>query len=235
MDKITIGICDDQTIVIRALERIISGYLVNKEIDAELVLFDNGEAVLAYEKEINILFLDIEMPIMDGIEVGHRIRNKKTDCKIIMATSRIDRFKDAFKIEAFRFVSKPFEKKEIENALDDALDTIMGFEKIKLYYKRIPYMIKQCDIKYVQAYDSYVEILVSDKKMRKESSVNKLEEILDKHLFYRVSRSYIVNMLHIDDYSKGIIYINEEKIKISRDRKKDFEKTFIEFDLKYRG
>ena len=67
-------------------------------------------------EEIHILLLDIDMPVMDGIEAVAALKKSGRQCNIIMLTSKRERFKDAFKIGATRFVTKPIEKDELFEA-----------------------------------------------------------------------------------------------------------------------
>ena len=108
-----IGICDDEQIVSEILKRKVEICLREAGVQAEITLFSQGQDLLETGEDLDILFLDIEMPEMDGIEVGKKLRQKGNDFKIIVATSMVERFKEAFYIDAFRFVTKPFEMEEI--------------------------------------------------------------------------------------------------------------------------
>ena len=119
-------------------------------------------------ERIDILFLDIEMPYMDGIDVGMQIFKNNKKCKIIMASGREDRFKESFKINAFRFVSKPYQTEEIEEALESCFQTYVGMSVIQLYNHRVLHDIQQKDIMYIRAYDGYIEAQIGNKTMRRD-------------------------------------------------------------------
>lgn len=233
MKKIVVGICDDVSLAVRQIEYMVRKYIKETGIEVEIHTFANGKEVL--KKNMDILFLDIEMPEMDGIEVGREIRKLNSHCKIIMATSRLERFKETFKIGAFRFVSKPFSEEEVFEALSDAMQTMIGLEKIELYENRLPYLVKQRDISVIISYGSYIEVKVGKKLMRKDCMLSEIEKELDKNLFYQIDRKYIVNMLFIERYNKGMITIGGEQFQVSRRRKKMFEKAYWEFDILYGG
>ncbi|NLK76986.1 MAG: response regulator [Clostridiales bacterium] len=108
---IKIGICDDEKIVLSVLGTLVKQSLEELEEGGKIINFHSGEELLEEVEKLDVLFLDIEMPGLDGIEVGSQIQKRNLDCKVIMATSRQDRFKEAFKINAFRFITKPFQKK----------------------------------------------------------------------------------------------------------------------------
>lgn len=233
MKKIKIGICDDQPLAVKQLETVISKYLFTQNINAELLLFQNEKEALPYIDKIDIFFLDIEMADMSEIEVERHIRQQQREDRIIIATGKIECFKEAFKIEAFRFVSKPFMAEEIEAALGDALKYIIGTDSIELYENRILYTVQHREIYFVKAYDGYVEAIIGNRRMRRDMSLTELENLLDKSLFYRVNRTYLINLLHITNYQQGTVFIHNEQIKVARVKKKDFEKMLREFDVKY--
>lgn len=234
-----VGICDDEPLVAEALKRNILEIADRNGWNINVSYYESGNELLEAVDVLQAVFLDIDMPQMDGIETGKRIGEKNPECKIIMATGRADRFKEAFRIQAFRFVTKPFDEVEIEEALQAVTDMQIGMENIELYEKRNPYQICQKDISYIIAYGGYSEFVVSGRDgnriLRKDCSLLELEQELSKELFFRVSRQYIVNLGKITEYTKGSILIQGKKILISRRRKKEFEQAYLEYDLRYRG
>lgn len=233
-----VGICDDEPLIIEALRRIILDIADKNGWKISISCFESGRALLEVVDVLEVVFLDIDMPKLDGIETGKMIRERKLDCKIIMSTGRTDMFKDAFRIQAFRFVTKPFDKIEIEEALQAVFCTQIGTEIIELYEKRNSYQILQRDILYVIAYDGYSIFVASGKDknriLRKDCSLAELEQELPKELFFRVNRQYIVNLGEIKEYKGGNILIQDKKIVISRRKKKEFEQAYMEYDLNVR-
>ena len=234
-----VGICDDEPLIIEVMRRIILEIADKNAWEINIRCFESGKELLEAVDTLEAVFLDIDMPELDGIETGKRIGERNQECKIIMATGRADKFKDAFRIQAFRFVTKPFDEGEIEEALQAIFHTQIGMEMIELYEKRNSYQIPQRDISYITAYDGYSEFFVSgrdtDRILRKDCSLSELEQELSKELFFRVSRQYIVNLSEIKEYKRGGILMKDKKIVISRRKKKEFEQAYLEYDLSVRG
>lgn len=229
-----IAICDDQQAVLDELERYIKQIGDELKQNFKICKYHSGEELLEEIESISIVFLDIEMNGMDGIETGRMIKQKNSECKIIMATGNENRFKEAFRIRAFRFVTKPFEIAEIAEALEAVLDTFVGTNMMELYRERTPYHIRQLDIKYVRAFNGYTEFAVQEEKFRRDTSLDALEEVLDTRTFYRVNRQYIVNLYWVQKYSDGTLAVGDKYIRIPRRKKSDFEKKYIDYDIKYR-
>ncbi len=233
MRELLIGVCDDEKIILNILSQNISDFMNNHNIRYKIYCFQSGEKLLNNPVKFDAIFLDIEMPGLDGIEVGKKIQKKYTECRIIMATSRVERFKETYKFNAFRFITKPFEIIEINEALEALVESMIGMEKVELYYDRNKYYVIQKDIIYFYAYGSYVEAIAYNKTFRKEISLKELEEELDSKIFFRVHKNIIINMYWINQYKNGCIIIDEKEVIVSRRRKKEFEKAYIEFDINY--
>lgn len=229
-----IALCDDVVEQTLSLQEFISEYCERNHAEYSLSIFTSEEELLLNIEKLDIVFLDIEMPGLDGIETGRKIRAMNCKCRIIMATVMVERMREAFFIEAFRFIVKPFEQTEVEEALQACMKRVLGSGCILLYHNRIPYEIHQSEIQYVVTYDSYCEYRVKNKMLRSEDSLKDLEQKLDQRLFYRIHRKYIVNMAQIESYRNGVLQMKDVELPVSRRRKKPFEQAFMEFDLRYR-
>ena len=219
-----IAICDDVVEQTLMLQAYIRDYCEKSHAEYKMHIFVSGEELVSEVERFDIVFLDIEMPGLDGIDPW----------RIIMATVMVERMREAFFIEAFRFIVKPFERAEVEEALDACMRRVLGSSNISLFCDRIEYIIHQSEIRYVVTYDSYCEYRVKDKVLRSEDSLKKLEQTLDRRLFFRINRKYIVNMAQVKRYKNGVLHLDDLEISVSRRRKKDFEQAFMEFDLRYR-
>lgn len=235
MSKTVIGVCDDQRVAALLLqEHIVS---LKKELGGfnwDIRIYTSPLKMLEEAKELNILFLDIEMPELDGIEAGERILELNPACKVILATSRIDRFKDGFRIHALRFVTKPYDLYEIRDALVASLDMSVGEHSVEMYLNRVCYKIKEKDIRYIRAFNGYVEIIAGKEIYRKDTSLDALEETFDKRLFCRIHRQYLVNMRYVDSYKKDSVSVRNETLPISKRRQTDFMNKYMDYDLNYR-
>lgn len=229
-----IAICDDQIEVVKNLKNLIEECMNGEQQEYEIQYFLFANELLRNIAGFNVVFLDTTMPEMDGIEIGKVIQKINPYCKIIIETEYVDRVKEWFKIGTFRFITKPFNKEEIREALRALLDLQLKSKFINLFKNRNKYMVLQKNIQYILAYNGYAEFFVNGRTYRKDITLKNLEQCLDSRMFIRATRKYIVNMFWISEYKQGIIIIGNEKIKVARRNKKDFERTYMEFDIKYR-
>ena len=70
---------------------------------------------------------------------------------------------------------------------------------------------------------------------RKDITLNKIEEIIDMSIFYKIHKAYIVGLYHVTDYTENKVCVEKVKLPLSRRNRTDFERTYIDFDVKYRG
>lgn len=231
---IKIAICDDESASVGVLYSFICNILDEKPVKYSVTKFGSGKELLSDTRSYDAIFLDIEMPEMDGISVGEQLMKNGCNARIIMATAAADRYKEAFRIRAFRFITKPFDETEIREALNAIVSLKNEEAWIELFYQRLPYRVPFKSIQYINAQNGYSEAIAGSRVFRKDCSLTDLEQQLDPQFFARISRFCIVNMQHIDSYNAGIVVIHGKKLVVSKRRRKEFEKVYIEYDINCR-
>lgn len=232
--SLQIAICDDEPIVLNTLFKMVDKAMAKKKIPYKINTFSSGEKLVEQIEAFQLVFLDIEMPDMDGIDTGECILQRNPDCKIVIASGRVDRFQETYKIKAFRFIVKPYKMEEIEEAIDAYMNQCIGMETVELFQKRNPVWVRQREISYVAAYGSYVEVMVRNQVYRKEVSLLEMEQQLDKRCFFRIHRQYLVNLFWVTGYEKGKVFVSGGELLLSRRKQKVFEQAYMDFDLTYR-
>lgn len=239
MSETIIAICDDEVGVCNATKKQILAVLYNLYGDGDelfdIKIYNCASALLKEVENIDMVFLDIEMPAIDGIEAGKAIKDRNPDCCIIMATSNDKRYGEAFRIDAHRYLNKPLQDDELEEAIVSAMKKASN-SLMEVYQKRIKYIIPQSEIQYIKAYNGYIELHVRENVFTKNISLDKVQEELEDNLFYRIHRQYIAGLKHIECVIKNEIHMkNGEKLPISRRCISGFEKAFVEYDLNFGG
>jgi len=124
------AICDDERHIHGTVQKLMDNYAKQQGISYKMHHIYSAQELLSFEEEIDFLLLDIDMPKMDGIEAARILNARGINYKIVMLTSKAERFKEAFKIGAFRFVTKPILAEEFFEAVDEVRERMTGMAKI---------------------------------------------------------------------------------------------------------
>lgn len=173
---------------------------------------------------VGLLFLDVEMPGATGFELLDNLAYKP---KVILTTSKEQYAYNAFQYNVADFLKKPFTYNRFIEALDKVnpqddpvpLPNNANHIFIKTDGKLI--RLDNDDILFIESMGDYVKFVTADKKYITYNSLRNLEEKVNKEHFMKVHRSYIINLLKIDDIRENDLYINGVEIPISKTLRAD--------------
>jgi two-component system LytT family response regulator len=234
-EKLRAIIVDDEELARAVLRELLSRH-PEVEIIAECA---NGfEAVKAVtQNKPDLLFLDIQMPKLDGFEVLELVG---TDMAVVFATAYDEYALRAFEIHAVDYLLKPFGADRFDAALKRAIERIGSKEKLPAalaaparvpgqYPDRIVFrdgsdvhIIPIHKLDFVEAQDDYVALVSEGKRRLKQQTISSLEESLDPSKFLRIHRSYLVNLERlkkVEPYGKDthvVILTDGSKLPVSR-------------------
>lgn len=188
-----------------------------------------------HEEKIDVLFLDIQMPELNGIELSRTI-TKNT--RVVFTTAFDQYALDGFKVDALDYLLKPYNFEEFYNAALKAkewFDLIANAARtsdqkeeseyifIRSDYKQLKIMLG--DILYIEGLKDYVKIwlLKEDRPILTHSSLKKLEEELPSNKFMRVHRSFIIALDKIEAIERSQAIINKQYIPIADQFKQKFQ------------
>lgn len=238
---INIAICDDEAILVDIFARRIADILQAKDIKNSIFKYVNGIDLLKDIKNgirINVLFLDISMPNIDGFKLAEEINKLFLDIKIIFLTSHSDKIAEGYKYKAFRFLIKDGKDEFLEEALFSSIKEIRNKEipiefKIKDEYGEKKYlMINKSEIIYLEHNARTLEMHTTKGLYTiATGTLNEIYNILGALEFTLVHRSYIINFKHIKyftDYricmsNNVFIQIGTKKNQVEKVKKLYFE------------
>lgn len=231
MKSIGILVCDDQETIHSEVNDLLENLAEQVGYTFDIYHCYNAEELINFSHDYDILLLDIDMPGKDGIEAAGQIINDGAQKQIIMLSSKQERFKDAFKIGAKRFVTKPIYKNEFNEALSNSIYSLAGNEFVKVNYKGKKCKITERTIKYIEVKGDFLKIYTENHIFNVNESLKSLFGRLDKRIFLEVHRSYVVNLLWMTDINKKYIKLKGEiEIPISRRKSKEVLQSVINFD-----
>lgn len=214
-----ICICDDDKNVHSIIKHNINNF-VNDTFFFETIDVYSGESLIEqFKKDIifDIVFLDIEMGKINGIETAEIIRQFESKTIIIFVSNFPNYVFDAFRVEALHFLVKPISQKEFFNVFNRALykyKTINSTISLKWHNER--YIIKIDTIKYIEGYKRHITVYTQDGIYETLGKIPDLQKKLSPHGFIRTHQGFIVNMDYIKRFdSTDIILFDGTKVMIS--------------------
>ena len=226
--KINCIVVDDSSI-----QRLTITKLVNENPNLTLV----GEFSNAIEakncitnKNVDLVFLDIEMPIISGFDLLDGLKAKP---QVIFITSKTEYAGKAFDYAATDYLHKPITRERFNVAVKKAMNFVLlgkenseeespyifiksNLKKLKIYISRI---------KWIEAYGDYVKVITDEDNHLVLSTMKAFEKELPKDKFIRVHKSFIVNIDKIDKFNSKFAEIGTNKIPLSRNKKEDLVKA----------
>lgn len=235
-------IIDDEPAALEALKMKLEMYCENVEVLAVCSSAKEGLQAINEHKP-DLVFLDIEMPWMNGFEMLDCLGDN-IDFDVVFVTAYDQYAIRAFKVKALDYLLKPVDKDDLTSCVDrlradrknfkreqltellQEMDKSLSAKRILLHTKNAIEIVTQSDITYLQADSNYCSVYTSDgKRIMVTKSLNALEKLLDPKIFMRIHRSHTVNMNCMKKISSGdggidVILLDGSVLPVSR-RKKD--------------
>lgn len=197
--------------------------------------FANAPTALNFLKnnEVDLIFLDIEMPMVTGLEFAARLPRQTLT---IFTTAYPQYALKSYELDAIDYLLKPIEKARLERAIikaeiyskllseDPEKNTIEANTVDFLLVKsdRRFHRINFADIRYIEGLKDYVVIYAGNQKFITAMNLKTIHQKIPQHLFIRVSKSYVVNINYIDSFDHRSIFLGATEIPLGEVYKKDF-------------
>lgn len=229
-------IVDDEPLAREAVQM-----LIEQTNDLDLISsFNSPESASGFlrENEVDLIFLDIQMPGINGIEFAKTIRKETF---VIFTTAYSEFAIDSYEVDAIDYLIKPiklerFKKgvekaityskllktenvnNNIENVTDDHFFVKADRKMFKVYFN---------NILFIEGLKDYVVIHTENQKVITAMNIKTIHDQLPKNLFVRVSKSYIINVKHIDSVDNNTVYIGKNEIPIGNIYRDFFFSEFV--------
>lgn len=215
MKKVNCLVVDDEELARTLLENYISRLPHLNLVEKCVNPMDALKAL--EENDIDLIFLDIQMPEMSGIDFLKSLHKKP---KVIFITAYSDYAIEGYQLDVVDYLLKPFSFERFLQAVNKAVDLISStsnpLEKDYLLVKseHKVHKIKYEDIHYIQSMREYVAYFLPKRKILALNSLKKLEEELPSDQFIRIHKSYIIPIQKVTTLEGNMVHIGNEKLPI---------------------
>ncbi len=222
---IKIAICDDDLITLNKTKEIIEGY---SKKDLQIYTYKSGEDLLGSKEKFNIIFLDIDMAGINGIETAKKIRVYDKKVKIIYATNYTDYTSSAFSVHAFGYLVKPIKESELHEQLDEALSYMKEDEECLVEFITEEGLVR-IDIKkiyYFEYASRKILMKTSEKTYVIREKISVIYEKMKEFGFEMPHKSFVVNLYNVKSIKGYDVYMmDESRIPLSQKKSTEFRNS----------
>ena len=223
---INIGICEDELHYRVNIKDMLGDILSTYSINYKIYEFSSGEELLSnYPKDLDILIMDIQMKIINGMDTARKIREFDQNLEIIFMTSFSEFMQEGYEVKAYRYILKPISERKISRNILPCINEIMKKKNkyLTINVKNYVDRIKIDSIVYIETDRPNILIYTNDNKYTTKMSISKIDKILREHGFFRCHNSYIVNLKLVESMNSNTLKIGEKYIPISKYRVKELK------------
>lgn len=204
-----IAICDDDALILDQLQKYMKLYFEKASLKCpEIICFSDGESLLSDKGEKDILFLDIEMPGINGIYVGNELKKRNENIIIFVVTSYPEYLDDAMRFHVFRYLSKPLDVRRLFRNMKEAVSLYNAMTvKVPVETKQGVYTLPASAIIMVEAFGRKVVVHSTTRDFESIHTMQHWLDLLPKNSFFQTHRSFLVNLEHVMDFDHTLIHL----------------------------
>lgn len=232
--NLNIAIVDDIAADAALLKQIITSFFEEKQLLTDIRYFSSAEAFFAaYEPDFfQLVFLDIYMNGMTGMDAAHRIRNTSDHCSLVFVTTSPDFAVESYDVKASYYLLKPFQPEKLYQILDSfQLKATQEDRYIEVISDRVPVRVPLHSILYADTFRNAVCLHTVSGPIRSYLTFHSFETtIQDCHNFLSCYRGCIVNMDHIQEVTEnGFLMDNGETVQIRKRGSATIRKAYLQY------
>lgn len=209
----------------KELKQYFQKYISKRNLEGSVELYTNAlDFVSDYEFNVDVIFMDIEMPHLNGMEAAKKIRLQDPNVFIAFETNMAQYAVKGYEVEAVGYMVKPVSYFSFEVLMDKVIRKIeeKPHETIVLRSDNRFRKIDLRDLYYIESYGHFLIYHTKDEQIKILGKIGEAEADLEKHQFFRCNKCYLVNLRHVKEMKEDTVCVGNDILKISRRRKKEF-------------
>lgn len=223
-------IVEDEQESVDRLKQMLQEFCQKEGCDCSVKVFGDGmNFVSDYTPEYDVIFMDIEMPYLNGMKAAKKMRRQDPNVSLVFVTHLAKYALQGYEVEAVGYLLKPLEYFSFANQMRRILARLShedGQQEIFVKTAAGVTKLQISSLKYVEIIDHFLIYHTADGDYKAYGQLQKLEKELPPLYFFRCNKSYIVNFRYVDLMTKDSVIIGKETILISRSKLKPCRAAF---------
>ncbi len=225
-----IAVCDDEPQYRQQAVQAIN--TCTKSLDVLTDVFESGNAFLqAFQKHpYDLVFLDIEMPEMDGITLARKLRGLSQEVPIVFLTSHIEYALEGYEVNALRYLTKPIQSEKLQELLGYVMERMREQRILWLKTDMGEERVFVKEILYLEAQNQNILIRTADREYLVRYNLGEYEKELLQDGFFRIHRGYLVSLRHVKSLGKHEVILSENTVlPVSRTKEKALKEALFQY------
>ena len=204
-----IAICDDEEMYRVQLKSVLDKILVNAEYEIETFADGNRLEEAYSEAPYDLVFLDIEMPAVDGITLARRLRARSEKVFIVFLTGHVEYALEGYEVNALRYLTKPVDTDKLKEVIRYVQDKQGSGRQIIVKEDGEQLLIDIADVMYMESMNQNVRIVTTKGKHVIRYNIGDFEQQLAGDGFFRIHRGYLVALAKVKKLAKSDVIMED--------------------------
>ena len=225
-----IAICDDNIEFINTLNEHVGNYFFDKQIHTDFYTFTSGEKLLNEDEVFDIVFLDVEMGSINGIQVAEALKKRNNHTVVFIVTAHNKYLDVAMDLNVFRYLDKPIVTDRLYRGLDKALEFINSEVLTVISVNKAIFKVALNEIIYIEVYRRNTIIVTTKETITTKLPLKYFKNRMTDLSFVIPHNSYIVNLNFVDRFERTSLTMRDGKvISIAQKKQPEIKRRFFSF------
>ena len=198
-----------------------------QETGTELLIteFTGGTAFLEqYQEDLDLIFMDIMMDGLDGLTTARKLRRRDDKVLLVFVTSMLQYAVQGYSVDAMDFIVKPVTYTGLKLCMDRVVRRLNEATPVRLRFtnREGTHSVDAAEICYIESLEHKIVVHTVQGEIQSDMSLAAAEKMVKALPFFRCHVSYLVNLRYVDRVSGNDVWVNGDRLAISRYRRKDF-------------
>ena len=230
------AVVDDNEMIRKQVKRFLNTYALKNSVVFEIYTYEDGHLLtldINHEMHFDLIYLDIEMPIQNGIQVGHWIREIAQDewMQIVFISGKDGYDRKLFSINCLDFLSKPICYSDLERTVNRFRKLTRRPEDVFTFQNNhVLQRVPIANILYFESTNRKVNIITTTDMLEFYDKLDNVESQVPTQ-FFRIHKSFLVNYYHIRKFEyDNVIMSNQKRLPISQSKRKEMRDLQLEIE-----